>query len=236
VKRALWLLALAGCSDSVQPVQLAAARNPAAILAQVPPGHAARADVEKLVRQLDDLTKPNTGEGHHGPYHRAKDDVQERFWTAISILPAGTPEGDHLLFHGIDRVYTRYERNYWTGHHFHWPYLCSERAIRLCDKLLAEYPGSLLTERTLYLKAYALRLPSVEPDEDAEKDRTTYRLQLTWTPDYEKARAVYRDLLARFPNGRHARIAKVFAEQKELAIALPGDPDQPDPKQPLPLE
>lgn len=236
MKRALLLVALAGCSEPVKPVQLTAAKDPAAVLAHLPPGHAARADVEKLVRMLDELTKPNTEEGHHGPYHRAKDDVQERFWAAISTLPAGIPEGDHLLFHGIDRVYTRYERNFWTGHHFHWPYLCSERAIRLCDKLLAEHPGSLLAERTLYLKAYALRLPAVEPDEDAEKDRTTYRLQLKWTPDYEKSRSVYRELLARFPSGRHVRIARVFAEQKELAITLPIDPDQPDPKQPIPLD
>jgi hypothetical protein len=224
VKRAFWLAVLLGaCSPPAPPVQSSTPLPLDAI--------SSKPEIVHLLRQL---TLPND-EGMHGPYHRAKNDLQEKLWAEVSALPV-VANGDHLLFHAIDRVYTRYDRNYWTGHHFHWPYLCSERALRLCDKLLADYPQSTLAERTLYVKAYALRLPATEPDGEAEADRATYALQTKWSPAFDKARAIYRDLMARFPSGRHAKIAKIFAGQGELAITLPFDPDQPDPKNPIPLE
>jgi len=218
------MLAVLGCAPSpALPPQLPAAAELSSIKA--------RPDVVELLRAL---TAPND-ETMHGPFHRAKDDLQEKLWAAVRALTV-VDQGDHLLFHAIDRVYTRYDPNYYHGHDFHWPYLCSARAIQLCDKLLADYPASTLTERTLILKAYALRLPATEPNGDSEADRTTYRLQRQWAPRYDAARDVYREVLARFPAGRHAKLAKVFAEQKELSITLPSGPKEPDPKNPIPLD
>jgi hypothetical protein len=193
-----------------------------------------KAQAARIAELLRRLAATND-DGPHGPYHRAQDKLQEELWTLASAM-APLPEGDHLLLAAVDRVYTRYDRNYWTGHHFHWPYLCSERAVKLCDKLLAEYPASRLAERTLWLKAYALRLPAVPEDHEAEEDRTTYRIQRRWTPDPGAARKVYAELVSRHPSGRHAKLAKVFAEQKELGIALPEGPDERDPKEPVPLD
>jgi hypothetical protein len=229
------LLLLASCAKPAPPVaQLPSAHDPRTVAARFPADHPHAAAVARIAEALRKLSEPND-DGPHGPYHRADDKAQEALWSAIASL-AVIPDGDHLLLAAVDRVYTRYDRNYWTGLHFHWPYLCSSRAIRLCDKLLTDYPASALAERALYLKGYALRLPAVEPDHEAEEDRTTYREQRRWTPDFDAARAAYKRLLERFPDGRHARVAKVFASQAELSIELPKDPMEPDPKEPVPLD
>ena len=230
------LLLLISCSKPppAPVLQLRSAIDPKSVAAQFPAGNPHAAAVNRIAESLRALNEPND-DGPHGPYHRAKDKTQEELWAAISSL-AVVPNGDHLLLDAVDRVYTRYDRNYWTGHHFHWPYVCSERAIRLCDKLLLDYPASALAERALYLKGYALRLPTTEPDHEAEEDRTTYRAQRRWQPDFAAARATYQKLVERFPGGRHARVARVFASQAELAIDLPKDPMEPDPKEPIPLD
>lgn len=203
------------------------------VAASLPEDHPERKRALRVAELLKLLVEPNVEEGQHGPYHRADDAKQRELWGLVSALPV-LPGGDDLLLRAIDSVYTRYDANYWTGPLFHWPYLCSERAVRLADKLLAEYPASPLADRTLYLKAYALRLPAAEEWHEAEEDLETYRLQRAWKPDFDAARATYRELLRRFPNGRHARVAKVFAEQPELGVTLPDGPGEDDPKDPLP--
>lgn len=169
------------------------------------------------------------GKGVHGSYHQIKADAERELWKLVSALPASVG-GDHVLAAAIERVYTRYDANYYHGTIWHWPYLDSKRAVTLADKLLKDFPRSALAEHALWLKAFALRCAPVEPHDDYAAAFDTYREQMLWKPDPEAARQVYRDLAARFPRGRYATASRTLADAVVLLVELPSEPAEPDPR------
>ncbi len=163
----------------------------------------------------------------HGEYHRARPELEREIWPLVRDLGV-VEKGDEVLRLVVENVYTRYDSNFLNGTLFHWPYLCSERAIALCDKALRDYPKSDQGERLLWLKAFALRCPPVPPEDRSEQELDTYRSQAAWACEEERARAIYREIAK---IGRsHAKRAKELAEEVSLSLILPVSPLQPDPR------
>jgi len=167
----------------------------------------------------------------HGLLHRANNALQREFWKSLQGLPPG-PETDALLLDAAENVYTRYDVNYYNGMLWHWPYLSSRRAIELCDRILKSTREPELRERALWIKAFALRCPPVDPWEVAEADLETYAEQRRWTPDYEASRKVYQALAAESPGSPRGVAAAKLALQPELSIMLPTGPRERDPREP----
>jgi hypothetical protein len=165
------------------------------------------------------------GKGVHGEFHKIKVDEEREFWKIVSALPVADG-GDHLLAAAIDRVYTRYDANFYHGPMWHWPYLNSRRTVQVANKLLKEYPRSALTELTLWLEAFALRCPPLEQVPDFDNSRE----QKEWKPDAEAARTIYREITERFPKGRYAAASRAVADVAVLTIDLPASPMEPDPR------
>lgn len=183
------------------------------------------------LRGLLDRLQQTSGEGIHGPYHPADNVLQNDLWTRLKGLPPG-PGVDRILLEAAERVYTRYDENYYHGILWHWPYLSSRRAIELCDRVLKSATDPEIRERALWLKAFALRCPPMEPWEDAERDQETYAEQRRWKPDFDAAREIYRSLAARFPTGRYAAAAARLAAQSDISVVLPKGPKERDPREP----
>ena len=184
-----------------------------------------------ILQDLLDRLQQTTGEGVHGPYHPANNALQRDLWTRLQNLPPG-PGVDRILLEAAERVYTRYDANYYHGILWHWPYLCSRRTIELCDRAFKSTTDPEIRERALWLKAFALRCPPMEPWEDAERDQETYAEQRRWTPDFDAAREIYKKLAAEFPGTPHGTAAAPLAAQKDLAIVLPKGPKERDPREP----
>ncbi|HZN63347.1 MAG TPA: hypothetical protein VFC90_13155 [Planctomycetota bacterium] len=170
-------------------------------------------------------------EGRHGPHHRADNTLQRELWKSLQDLPA-TPSTERLILEAAECVYTRYDANYWNGMLWHWPYLCSTRAIRLCDRLVASTRDPEIRERALWIKAFALRCPPVAPWDRAESDLDTYKEQLAWTPDYEASREVYRTIAREFPSSPRGKASERLVKQADLSLALPIGPRERDPRNP----
>lgn len=190
----------------------------------------APADFTPIYDLLHRLQETVTVQGH-GAYHPANNALQKDLWTRLQGLRTG-PGLDRLLLDAAERVYTRYDENYYNGILWHWPYLCSRRAVELCDRALRETSTPATRERALWLKAFALRCPPTEPSDQAERDLETYAEQRKWRPDYEAAREIYRTIASEFPNGSFAAAARRLADQADLSIVLPKDPRERDPREP----
>lgn len=187
-------------------------------------------DLSSLQDLLDRLQLVS-GEGVHGPFHKADNALQKDLWTRLRNLAPG-PGVDRILLEAAGKVYTRYDENYFHGTLWHWPYLSSRRAIELCDRVLKSASDPELGQRALWLKAFALRCPAMEPWADAERDLETYSEQRQWKPDFDAARATYRTLAAQFPGGRYAAAAGKLADQSDLTLVLPKGPKERDPRDP----
>ena len=198
---------------------IAACSNPAP-----PPSYA---PVEDLIAQLQRLT----GEGVHGPHHPANNAAQKDLWSRLQALPTG-PGVDRILLDAAEKVYTRYDANYYHGILWHWPYLCSRRAIELCDRALQATQDPEIRRRALWLKAFALRCPPMEPWDQAQKDLETYAEQMKWSPEFEAARKIYKILAADFPGTPHGDSAARLAAQEDLSVTLPKGPKERDPREP----
>lgn len=203
------ILAAAGCSQPAPPA----------------------ADPAIRIRELLDPLQRFTQEGGHGPHHRANNSLQSELWKSLAAPPAG-PGTDALLLDAAERVYTRYDANYYHGILWHWPYLCSRRAIELCDRVLKSTRDPGLRERALWLKAFALRCPGVDPWDEAEKDLETYAEQRRWTPDYGASREIYQTLAAEYPATPRGMAAARLAAKEDLSFMLPKGPKEPDPREP----
>lgn len=189
-----------------------------------PPPAPAPARIAELV-----VLMTRQGDEHpgHGSYHRSRNHLEQELWRLAQALRV-IEKGDELLLLCVENVYTRYDQNYLNGYLWHWPYLNSRRAIALCDRILNDYPRSTVRERALWLKAFALRCPPTPPDPRAEEDLDVYRDQVTWAPDPEAARRIYREIAAM--NGRHAKSAREHAERVDLVLPLPVGPLERDPR------
>ena len=201
----------------------------AAACSQPPPPPAA--DPAPRVRELLDRLQQMTEEGGHGPHHRANNELQKELWKRLRELPPG-PAADRLHLEAAERIYTRYDANYFHGILWHWPYLCSRRAIELCDRLLKPTQDPGIRERALWIKAFALRCPGVDPWDEAEKDLETYAEQRRWMPNYDAAREIYRTLAAEFPTTPRGLAAAKLAADENLSFMLPKGPKEPDPRTP----
>jgi hypothetical protein len=189
-----------------------------------PPDYTPQYDlIERLQQTVDDKG--------HGPYHPANNSLQRELWSRLQGLPSG-PGLDRLLLEAVENVYTRYDMNYFHGILWHWPYLCSRRAIELCDRALRETKDPQIRERALWLKAFALRCPPTEPWDEAEKDLETYAEQRRWSPNFNAAREMYRTIASEFPTGSHAAAAARLAAQADLSVVLPKGPRERDPREP----
>jgi hypothetical protein len=171
------------------------------------------------------------GQGVHGEFHKINPVREREYWEAISTLPVA-PGGDDSLLEAVEKVYTRFDVNFYHGAIWHWPYLNSRKAVALADKLFREYPDSPRAERTLWLKAFALRCPPLDPHEEYAAQFENYREQMAWKADPEAARAVLGELVKRFPEGRHAGAARKLVEQKSLTASLLSEPGDLDPRDP----
>lgn len=168
-------------------------------------------------------------DGPHGPLHRINAAAEREFWGLVSSLPV-QQGGDDLLLRAIDEVYTRYEDNYWNGYLFHYPYVCSRKAVELADKLLRDYPQSPLGERALWLKAFALRILPPEPDERAEGDFPFFAEQVQHRPDIGAARKALEELVRLFPDGAWTARAKEELAKEDLRLELVVWPKAGDPR------
>jgi len=207
--------------------RLAAAALLAAASCSSPP---APPDYTPIYELLERLQETVTVQGH-GAYHPANNALQRDLWTRLQGLRAG-PGLDRLLVEAAEKVYTRYDENYYNGLLWHWPYLCSRRAIELCDRALRETSTPAIRERALWLKAFALRCPPTEPSDQAEKDLETYSEQRKWRPDFDAARAIYRTIASEFPDTPFGAAARRLADQPDLSVVLPKDPRERDPREP----
>ena len=206
------VLASAGCSEPASPP---------------PSAPTSAAPVRDILDRLNQMTE----EGGHGPHHRGNNGLQQELWKRLSELPPG-PESDAILLDAAERVYTRYDANYFHGILWHWPYLCSRRAIDVCDRILKSTRDPETRERALWIKAFALRCPAMEPWEQAEKDLETYAEQVRWKPDFDASREVYRVIAKDFPDTSRGRAAKPLVSQTDLSLVLPKGPREKDPRNP----
>jgi len=206
------LIASAGCSEPAPP-------PPSAPVSTAP--------IRDLLERLNQMTE----EGGHGPHHRGNNTLQRELWKRLTELPAGS-ETDALLLEAAETVYTRYDANYFHGILWHWPYLCSRRAIEACDRLLKSTRDPESRERALWIKAFALRCPAMEPWEEAEKDLETYAEQVRWKPDFEASREVYRVIEREFPDTSRGKASRRLVQQPDLSLALPKGPREKDPRNP----
>jgi hypothetical protein len=195
--------------------------------ADPPPSGIGETTIRELLFQLNRMTE----EGGHGLHHRANNDLQRRLWPQLLALPA-RPESDALLLDAAERVYTRYDENYFHGVLWHWPYLSSKKAIDLCDRILASTKDPDTRERALWIKAFALRCPPVEPWEQAESDLETYAEQKQWKPDLDASREVYRTIAREFPTTPRGKAAARLVERPDLSLVLPKGPREKDPRNP----
>jgi hypothetical protein len=219
----LALLALASCSRREDPPPPAPAPEASQVYEpRIPPGPAAQF--------LETLTAQD-GRGAHGRFHQIKSPEEREFWKVVSQAPV-SPGGDHLLALAIERVYTRYDVNFYHGAIWHWPYLNSRKAVQLAEKLLREYPRSPLTEQVLWLQAFALRCPPMDPNEEYAQAFENYREQMLWKPDFQLAREIYGQIARRFPEGRHGAASRLLGGGLILVLELPSGPDEPDPRFP----
>jgi hypothetical protein len=161
----------------------------------------------------------------HGPYHAIKAEVERDLWRFVSKLSV-QEGGDRILLTAVEQVYTKYHSNFLAGYIFHYPYLNSRKAIALVDKLEDEYPDSPLLARALLLKAFAYR---VRPPPEGHEIHESFSEQLTWRPDADKAREIYRTIVERWPDSAEARSARAALEEPELEIDLPFSHDD-DPR------
>lgn len=206
------ILASAGCSEPASPP---------------PSASPTVAPIRDLLERLNQMTE----EGGHGPHHRADNNLQRELWKRLSEFPAGT-ETDALLLDAAERVYTRYDLNYFHGILWHWPYLCSRKAIELCDRLLKSTRDPETRERALWIKAFALRCPSLDPWEEAERDLETYAEQVRWKPDFDASREVYRGIAKDYPDTSRGQAARRAVNQSDLSLTLPKGPREKDPRNP----
>ncbi len=216
------LVALASCPGREEPAPQAAPQVPQVYEPRVPPGPAAQF--------LEALTAQD-GRGVHGRFHVIAPDEEREFWRVVSQLPV-REGGDHLLAAAIERVYTRYDANFYHGTIWHWPYLNSRKAVQLAEKFLREYPRSPLTEHVLWLQAFALRCPPMTPDDAYKQTYENYREQMAWKPDFDLARGVYREIARRFPQGRHGPASRLLQDVMVLVLFPATGPDEPDPRFP----
>ncbi|HKS16877.1 MAG TPA: hypothetical protein VJU16_06165 [Planctomycetota bacterium] len=170
-------------------------------------------------------------EGRHGPVHRADNGLQRELWAALQDLPT-TPETERYLLEAAECVYTRYDENYAHGILWHWPYLCSPRALKMCERLLKSTRDPEVRERALWIKAFALRCPAMEPWGEAESDLDTYQEQLAWKPDVEASREVYRTIAKEFPSTPRGVASARLVKQADLRPVLPIGPRERDPRNP----
>jgi len=187
-------------------------------------------DYSPIYDLLGRLQETVTVQGH-GAYHPANNALQKELWARLQSLPAG-PGADKVLVAAAEKVYTRYDENYYNGHLWHWPYLCSRRAIELCDRALKDASTPEIRERALWLKAFALRCPPTEPSDQVERDLETYAEQRRWQPDYKAARETYRVIASEFPQTPFGIAARKLADQADLSVTLPKDPRERDPRNP----
>lgn len=193
-----------------------------------PPGPPDLTTARDLIRRLQD---PNTEMGGHGRFHKADNALQNELWALLERLPPG-PGVDEILIEAVEKVWTRYDANYLQGAIFHWPYLDSARAIALCDRLVTRHPKSPHRAHALWLKAFALRAPAMEPWPQMEMELGTYGRQAKWRPDPEAARAVYKALAQEFPGTRLGIAAEGLADASDLGLTLPKGPKERDPRSP----
>ena len=184
-------------------------------------------DTARVRDLLARLQRFSTG-GRHGSHHRGNNSLQRELWSALKEL---RPGNDALVLEAAECVYTRYDENYYIGIRWHWPYLSSPRAIELCDRLAAASDPEI-RERALWIKAFALRCPPMEPWTEAEQEMETYAEQVKWKPDYEASREVYRRIAREFPQTDRGRAAARLASKPELSFLLPKGPKEPDPRHP----
>ncbi|MBI2932769.1 MAG: hypothetical protein HYY16_14065 [Planctomycetes bacterium] len=181
----------------------------------------------RVAELVAEMTRQGDEHPGHGNYHRARNALERELWTLVRALPK-IEKGDELLLLCVENVYTRYDANYLNGYLWHWPYLNSRRAVALCERILADYPGSPARERAQWLRAFALRCPPAAPFPEAEADLDIYRDQCSWQPDPEGARAIYRQIAAL--GGRYAKAAAELADGDALELILPIGPLEPDPR------
>jgi hypothetical protein len=172
--------------------------------------------IPELLALLTAQDDPRPGD-QHGPCHKIKPSVERELWSIVSVLPVRTGH-DKWIIEAVDQVYTRYHSNYYVGYIFHYPYLDSDKTIRLCDKLLREYPGSEHVPLALWLKAFALR---VKPPPPGGERAESFEAQFRWNPRPQEARAVYRKLIDRWAGHPYAERAAKLLEKEPFLIELP---------------
>lgn len=193
-----------------------------------PPPPQSHVDRPRFLELIATMKVQVEEDGPHGPLHRINAEAEREFWDLVSKLPVHDG-GDELLLRALDEVYTRYEDNYWNGYLFHYPYLCSRKAVELADKLTREYPTSPRLERALWLKAFALRVMPPDPYERAEADFPFFAEQVRHRPDPDAARKVLEDLANR--NGTYAARAKALLASDNLRLTLDVSAKGRDPRE-----
>jgi hypothetical protein len=214
----------------VRPAVLAAALLAAYGCSRAePPSSPSNDDAE--VRTLLDQLNRMTDEGGHGLHHRADNELQQRLWKRLGALPPG-PAADAARLDAAERVYTRYDENYFHGILWHWPYLSSPKAIDLCDRIVQSTRDPETRERALWIKAFALRCPPTERWEKAESELETYAEQARWKPDLEASREVYRTIANEFPTTPRGKASARLLNRPDLSLVLPKGPREKDPRNP----